>query len=68
LSPPDVKFATCSDDQSIKVWDLATCELEATLTGACGRVGVWACGAAACQPRLSWLGAGCLLANALCGA
>jgi WD40 repeat protein len=33
IAPTDVKFVTCSDDQTIKLWDLATCELEATLTG-----------------------------------
>ncbi|KAF6258469.1 WD40-repeat-containing domain protein [Scenedesmus sp. NREL 46B-D3] len=33
IAPGDVKFATCSDDQSVKVWDLATCEAEKTLTG-----------------------------------
>jgi WD40 repeat protein len=36
IAPSDVKFATCSDDQSVKVWDLATCEAERTLTGAPG--------------------------------
>jgi polyadenylation factor subunit 2 len=35
IAPTDVKFATCSDDQSVKVWDLATCEAEKTLTGTC---------------------------------
>jgi polyadenylation factor subunit 2 len=33
IAPSDVKFATCSDDQSVKVWDLAKCEAERTLTG-----------------------------------
>jgi polyadenylation factor subunit 2 len=34
IAPSDLKFATCSDDQSVKVWDLAKCELERTLIGA----------------------------------
>lgn len=34
VAPTDVKFATCSDDQSVKVWDLATLSADRTLTGA----------------------------------
>ncbi|WIA39571.1 hypothetical protein OEZ86_005657 [Tetradesmus obliquus] len=33
VAPTDVKFATCSDDQSVKVWDLATLSADRTLTG-----------------------------------
>jgi polyadenylation factor subunit 2 len=37
IAPGDVKFATCSDDASVKVWDLASCAAERTLTGAAWR-------------------------------
>jgi WD40 repeat protein len=29
----DLKYATCSDDCTIKIWDFAMCQDEATLTG-----------------------------------
>lgn len=34
VAPSDVKFASASDDGTIKLWDLATTSLEKTLTGA----------------------------------
>ena len=33
FSPSDNKFATCSDDVTIKIWDFATCKSDVTLTG-----------------------------------
>jgi polyadenylation factor subunit 2 len=33
FAPGDLKFVTCSDDQTVKVWDLRTAQEEATLTG-----------------------------------
>lgn len=33
FSRTDMKMATCSDDVSIKVWDFATVQEEATLSG-----------------------------------
>ncbi|KAH0786691.1 WD40 repeat-containing protein [Histomonas meleagridis] len=31
FAPGDRKFASCSDDTTIKIWDLATCKMECTL-------------------------------------
>ena len=31
FSPTDLKLASASDDQTVKIWDFATCELENTL-------------------------------------
>lgn len=36
--PTDLKFATCSDDVTIKIWDFARCEAEKTLQGHGGDV------------------------------
>lgn len=33
VGPTDLKFATASDDSTIKVWDMYSCEVETTLTG-----------------------------------
>jgi polyadenylation factor subunit 2 len=33
VGPTDLKFATASDDGAVKVWDMYSCEAEATLTG-----------------------------------
>eukprot|EP00467_Chlorarachnion_reptans_P018531 CAMPEP_0114536526 /NCGR_PEP_ID=MMETSP0109-20121206/29061_1 /TAXON_ID=29199 /ORGANISM="Chlorarachnion reptans, Strain CCCM449" /LENGTH=626 /DNA_ID=CAMNT_0001720293 /DNA_START=44 /DNA_END=1923 /DNA_ORIENTATION=+ len=33
FAPTSKKFAACSDDRTITVWDLATCKLEQTLSG-----------------------------------
>eukprot|EP01090_Pellita_catalonica_P001096 TRINITY_DN10806_c0_g1_i1.p1 TRINITY_DN10806_c0_g1~~TRINITY_DN10806_c0_g1_i1.p1 ORF type:complete len:451 (-),score=44.09 TRINITY_DN10806_c0_g1_i1:1214-2443(-) len=33
FSPTDMKFASCSDDVSIKIWDFTRCEAESVLTG-----------------------------------
>lgn len=35
VGPTDLKFATASDDGGVKVWDMYSCEAEATLTGGC---------------------------------
>lgn len=52
IAPSDVKFVTCSDDQSVKVWDLATCVVEKTFTGETAGSG------AAVR---AWPGPGCLM-------
>lgn len=31
--PTDLKFASCSDDVTLKIWDFAKCQEEHTLTG-----------------------------------
>lgn len=33
FAPSDMKFATCSDDVSIKVWDFTRCSEETTFAG-----------------------------------
>ncbi len=33
FSPSDMKFVTCSDDVTIKIWDFAKCTEESVLTG-----------------------------------
>ncbi|GBF95106.1 hypothetical protein Rsub_07690 [Raphidocelis subcapitata] len=38
VGPTDLKFCTCSDDSTIKVWDMYSCEVESTLTGHGGDV------------------------------
>lgn len=38
FSPSDLKFASCSDDSTIKVWDFPTCKSEVTMTGHGGDV------------------------------
>lgn len=33
FSPTDLKFCTCSDDATLKLWDFRTCEVDTILSG-----------------------------------
>ncbi len=33
VSPTDVKFATCSDDSTVKIWDMRSLATEQVMTG-----------------------------------
>lgn len=54
--PTDLKFASCSDDVSIKIWDFARCEAERTMQGHGGDV-----------KTISWHPFRSLLASGRCG-
>eukprot|EP00884_Botryococcus_braunii_P007577 jgi/Botrbrau1/16820/Bobra.150_2s0047.1 len=38
MSPTDLKFATCSDDSTVRIWDFARCSEDSTLSGHGGDV------------------------------
>lgn len=33
FSPTDLKFCTCSDDATLKIWDFGTCQVDKVMSG-----------------------------------